>query len=38
MVEDGLLTYVSLLDGLVSIRINFNDDQSVTMTIMQIEE
>ena len=38
MMKDGLLTYVSHLDGLVSITIDFNDDQSVTMTIMQVEE
>lgn len=35
MLEDGLMTYVNMLEGDVSVTIDFNDDRSVTMTIMQ---
>ena len=37
MLDDGLLTYVGMLDGDVSVTIDFNDDRSVTMTITQVE-
>ncbi|WP_031435192.1 hypothetical protein [Methylomarinum vadi] len=35
MLEDSLMTYVDMLEGDVSVTIDFNDDRSVTMTIMQ---
>jgi len=35
MLEDGLLSYVSMLDGDVTVDIDFNADRSVTMTITQ---
>ncbi len=39
MLDDGLVTYVGMLDGDVSITIDFNDDGSATTTITQsIEE
>ncbi|MFH1216104.1 MAG: hypothetical protein V1706_06360 [Pseudomonadota bacterium] len=38
MMDDGLLSYVSQLDGDVSLTLDFNADRSVTMTIMQVEE
>lgn len=38
MLDDGLLTYVGMLDGDVSVSIDFNADSSVTMTITQVEQ
>lgn len=35
MIDDGLLDYVSMLDGDVDVGIDFNDNGSVTMTITQ---
>ena len=37
LLDDGLLTYVGMLDGDVSVTIDFNDDRSVTMTITQVQ-
>ena len=37
LIDDGLLTYVSMLDGLESTSLDFNDDNSVTMTITATE-
>ncbi|MBU0481799.1 MAG: hypothetical protein KKG47_11940 [Proteobacteria bacterium] len=37
MIDDGLLTYIAMLDGDVSLTIMFNDDNSVTMTVLQQE-
>ena len=37
MIDDGLLTYLDMLDGDVSITIEMNDDNSVTMTVLQVE-
>jgi len=37
MIDDGILTYISMLDGDVSLTIDFNDDNSVTMTVLQQE-
>lgn len=35
MLEDDLLSYVNMLDGDVSVSMDFNPDSSVTMTITQ---
>ena len=35
MIDDGLLDYVSMLDGDVDVVIDFNDNGSVAMTITQ---
>lgn len=35
MLESGLMTYVDMLEGDVSVTIDFNDDRSVSMTISQ---
>lgn len=37
MLDDGLLTYISMLDGEVDVSIIFNDDRSVTLTVTQNE-
>ncbi len=37
LVEDGLLTYVSLLDGDVSLVVEFSGDRTVSLTILQDE-
>ncbi len=36
MLDDGLLTYIGMLDGDVSVTIIFNSDGTVTMTVVQI--
>jgi hypothetical protein len=36
IVQDDLLEYVELLDGVVDVSLSFNDDRSVTMTINQV--
>lgn len=36
MLDDGLLDYIGMLDGDVTVIIEFNDDRSVTMTIIQV--
>ena len=36
MIDDGLLTYVSMLDDVLSTTLEFNDDNSVTMTVTQV--
>lgn len=36
MLEDGLMSYVGMLEGDVSVSIDFNTDNSVTMVINQI--
>ena len=35
IVQDDLLEYVELLDGVVDVSISFNGDRSVTMTVNQ---
>jgi hypothetical protein len=35
MIDDGLLTYASMLDGEIEVAIGFNDDGSVTMSVTQ---
>ncbi|MGR9115388.1 MAG: hypothetical protein ACU85E_06445 [Gammaproteobacteria bacterium] len=35
LLEDGLMAYVDMLDGEVSVSIDFNPDSSVTMIITQ---
>ncbi len=37
MLDDGLLTYISMLDGEVSLTIDFDPSGSVEMTISQME-
>lgn len=37
LLEDGIMSYVDMLDGDVSVTIDFNDDRSVTMTITQTQ-
>lgn len=37
LVDDGLLTYVSLLDGEVSLVIEFSSDRTVSLSILQDE-
>lgn len=36
IVQDDLLEYVELLDGVVDVSLSFNDDNSVTMTVNQV--
>lgn len=36
IVQDDLLEYVELLDGVVDVSLDFNDDSSVTMTVNQV--
>ena len=36
IVQDDLLEYVELLDGVVEVDLSFNDDSSVTMTVNQV--
>ena len=36
MLDEGLLTYLQMLDGEVTVTIVFNDDHSVTMTVLQV--
>lgn len=36
IVQDDLLEYVELLDGVVDVDISFNEDSSVTMTVNQV--
>jgi len=36
IVQDDLLEYVELLDGVVDVDISFNDDRSITMTVNQV--
>jgi hypothetical protein len=38
IVQDDLLEYVELLDGLVAVDISFNNDNSVTMTVNQVKQ
>lgn len=38
LVDDGLLTYVSLLDGDVTMTIDFTGDRTVSLTIIQVED
>ena len=38
LVDDGLLTYVSMLDGDVTLTIDFTGDRSVSLTIVQVED
>ena len=37
LIEDGLLTYASMLDGDVTVNITFEGPRSVSMTILQEE-
>lgn len=37
LLEDGIMNYVDMLDGDVSVTIDFNEDRSVTMTITQTQ-
>jgi hypothetical protein len=37
MIEDGLLTYIAMLDGTVTIDISFDTDGSVEMVVQQTE-
>lgn len=37
MIEDDLLTYISMLDGEVTVQINFEDPRDVQMVILQEE-
>jgi hypothetical protein len=37
IVQDDLLEYIELLDGVVDVDLSFNDDTSVTMTINQVK-
>ncbi|MEJ2308723.1 MAG: hypothetical protein P8Z31_00985 [Gammaproteobacteria bacterium] len=37
MIEDGLLTYIYMLDGTVTIDISFDTDGSVEMVVQQTE-
>lgn len=36
IVQDDLLEYIELLDGVVDVDLSFNDDSSVTMTVNQV--
>ncbi len=36
VVQEDLLEYVELLDGVVDVSLSFNDDSSITMTVNQI--
>lgn len=36
IVQDDLLEYVELLDGVVDVGLSFNEDSSVTMTVNQV--
>lgn len=35
LLDDGLLTYIGMLDGDVTVTIYFNEDGTITMTVMQ---
>lgn len=37
LIDEGLLTYVSMLDGNIDISIDFNRNRRVTVTIRQVE-
>ena len=37
MIDDGLLTYIAMLDGEVTITIDIEDNNSVTLTVLQQE-
>ena len=35
LIDDGLLTYIAMLDDVTSATIEFNDDRSVTITVVE---
>ena len=37
LIDDGLLTYIDMLDDVESAILEFNDDRSVTITVIEVQ-